>query len=309
MKKIVHLIDSVQYVEGNCFQHQLFTALRTTARDNDVELKTVDLYQLMTGQAGAYDQVVSALKLRTLFRNAESIKGLLQQRPIVVYDQDPWESFRDGSEFNGAYSHIARHLNVKKFAVTTREWAQLIASKGLPSEFVRMWVLPKYCNAEPSYDARKITMGFMGAQHPYRRKLFDFLAEKNHPVTIVSGGSNYATYMSTLSKMQCYVHNEDSSFLVDGNEMNLSHGLWIKDIEAAARGCYSIRNRGADAESYVLDGVKTVRLFVSFDEVPGIIASIESMHPSERQKEIEQTVNFIVEQDHWSATARALLEL
>ena len=156
---------------------------------------------------------------------------------------------------------------------------------------------------------RKIHTGFMGAVHPYRKALFDHMSKIGQPVTIVPGGAGYDGYLSTLSTMQCYVHNEDSTFLVDGKEMNLSHGLWIKDIEAAARGCYSIRNRGADIDSYVSDKIKTVKVFDSFDEVPQIVESIADMDNDARQQEIDETVRHIKSADHWSTTARRLIEL
>lgn len=310
-KTIVHLVDNVDYVKGNCFQHQLFESLRGVASSCEVDLYTVDLYSFMTagGPWSQFDSVISTLKLRTLFRQAEYIAHRLTSRKVVVYDQDPWESFRDGSQFNGAYTHISKHVNVASFAVTTREWSELINSKGIPCEFVKMWVLPRYCSANPVIENRKIHTGFMGAQHPYRKALFDHMSKIGQPITIVPGGAGYDGYLRTLSTMQCYVHNEDSSFLVDGKEMNLSHGLWIKDIEAAARGCYSIRNRGTDLDSYVSDDIKTVKVFDSFDEVAQIVESIADMDNDARQFEIDSTVKHIKNADHWRTTARRLIEL
>ena len=304
MKRVLHIVDSRSYVRSNCFQHQLAEVMPKVAHVDTKELHEVLGHRLHS--ANRYDLVVSCLKQRTLFRAAQGLQAALGTLPVVVYDQDPWEAFRDGSPFKGAYKTISSYLNVKTFAVTTKWWADLIARWGLPSTFVRMWVLPEYCSSEPTFDSRSVAAGFIGALHPYRRELFEKLEALGTNVIVQGGGLNYAGFREGLSRLQCFVHSEDSPVIVEGREFNLNVGLWIKDVEAASRGCFSIRNRGSDSETY-LEGIKTVMLYDDPSEVPALLDRIQKMDPVERQSLIDGTVEFIRTANRWQETANALV--
>jgi hypothetical protein len=306
MKRLLHLVDSRAYVLGNCFQHQLLDAFK---RLPDWEVHTVAYDELgsLSIATGAFDSVVSCLKQRTLFRHATRLRDYVGNTPIVVYDQDPWESFYDGAEFKGAYQHIASQLNVKTFAVTTQWWADHVASVGLPSTFVKMWVIPQYCSSEPSFEERNIAVGFIGALHPYRRQLFETL-EDDHGilVNVQGGGHGYQDYLRELSKLQVYIHSEDAPLTINGSPANLNVGLWIKDIEAASRGCFSIRNRGDGSDTY-LTGIKTVLLYDDPVEVPSLLEGIRKMDAGVRQATIDEAVEFIRGSDRWLETAHTLV--
>ena len=304
MKRVLHIVDSRSYVRSNCFQHQLAEVLPKVAHVDTKELHEVLGHRLHS--ANRYDLIVSCLKQRTLFKAAPGLQPALGSLPVVVYDQDPWEAFRDGSPYKGAYQAISSYLNVKTFAVTTKWWADLIARRGLPSTFVKMWVLPDYCSSDPPFDARSVAAGFIGALHPYRRELFEKLEDMGTNVIVQGGGLDYAGFREALSRLQCFVHSEDSSVIVAGKEYNLNVGLWIKDVEAASRGCFSIRNRGSDSETY-LDGIKTVMLYDDPSEVPALLDRIQKMDPVERQSLIDGTVEHIRKADRWLDTANALV--
>lgn len=302
MKRVLHVVDSKGYARTNCFQHQLMQALPKVAHVETKELNEVLGHRFI----GRYDLVVSCLKQRTLHRCAPQLRHALDQVPIVVYDQDPWEAFRVGSPYQGAYRAIAGYLNVQTFAVTTKWWADYIARQGLPSTFVRMWVLPEYCSAAPPLADRSVLAGFVGSLHPYRRELFERLEKLGTNVIVQAGGLGYAGYLEALSRLQVFVHSEDSPVELPNRQANLSAGLWIKDVEAAARGCFSIRNRGSDSETY-LDGIGTVLLYDDPAEVPGLLDRIQRMDPGERQSLIDGTVEYIRKADRWLETANALV--
>lgn len=302
MKRVLHIIDSKNYVRTNCFQHQLAAVLPKVAHVETRELHEVLGHRFI----GKYDLAVSCLKQRTLVKVAPGLQTALDKLPVVVYDQDPWEAFRDGSPYKGAYRSISTFLNVKSFAVTTQWWADYIAKQGLPSSFVRMWVLPEYCSREPAFDSRSVPVGFIGSIHSYRKQLFDTLEDLGTNVIVQGGGLNYAGYLEALSRLQCFIHSEDSPVVMGGVTTNLNVGLWIKDVEAASRGCFSIRNRGSGSETY-LAGIKTVMLYDDPSEVPALLDRIQRMDPEERQSLIDETVEYIRTADRWLETANALV--
>lgn len=310
LPQILHLVDTIEYAESNCFQHQLMHALRDVARVQHCSL---------AGLERAFDHgplpVVCCLKQRTVHANLDRLAKAIGDAPIVIYDQDPWESYRDGSPYKGVYQRAVQQLNVKGIALTTQIWADRFFHDKLPSKFVRMWVKPEYCERGPSYEERSVNLGFVGALHPYRRELFDALDDMGVQVNVQTGGLGYSQFLQQLNNIRIYVHREEASVIIDGDaHMDLKDGLWIKDIEAAARGCFSIRNAGAGYLSYCQElprdsqGHRLVRLYRKPEEIPGIIESIEKMDPVERQSLIDRTVEYIRAANVWHETARTLVE-
>jgi hypothetical protein len=243
-------------------------------------------------------------------KNAEAIGKWLRNTPIVVYDQDPWQSYMDDSPYKGAYDVIARHMNVASFALTTKWWADFVASKGHPTTFVRMWVLPEYCVMPAPYSAqyvdRQHVAGFVGTVHPRRQQLLDVIEASGIKTNVLRTNSlSYQAFLSELTKLRIFVHNEDMTYRVDDQELNFNTGMWVKDVEAASQGCFSIRSRGAGAETY-LEGIETVRLYDDISEVPSIIRAIENMDPQVRQASIDRSVEHIRRSNKWQETAIAL---
>jgi hypothetical protein len=300
-QRVLHLVDSIEYVESNCFQHQLLKALRSVAQVETCALSALDRALDMGPRP-----VVCCLKQRTLHRELDRIADQLGDTPVVIYDQDPWHAFMDDSLYKGVYQQAAAKLNVKAFAVTTQLWADHIAKQGLPSRFVRMWVLPEYCARTPVYEDRPIRLGFIGSLHPHRQRLFDRLDELDVQVNVQSGNAlPYRDYLKALSNIRVFIHTEDNGIFVDKQPMNLADALWIKDIEAAARGCFTLRNRGKGSETYY-EGANTCLLYDSVDEIPGILEGLERMQKNERQSLINGTVDYIQRSDRWQETAQAL---
>lgn len=293
-KNVLVLVDSIQYVQNNCFQHQLISELK-----NQHNVVLVSLEQILGNKLeGSVDVIVSCLKLRTLYRNARLVSQYLGDKPIVMYEQDPRESFKDGGAFKGAYHEIRKHMNVKLHAVTTQWWADHINAQGMPCVFVPMWVLPEYCDPGPRFVTRDTPVGFIGTVHKQRFELFEHLRRSGVTVDVSAGSVlGYRDFLGALSNIQIFVHNEDISITIDGIPSNIG-GFWIKDVEAASRGCFSIRNRPSGSETY-LAGIDTVRLYDTMDEVPDIIHSIMSINPEDRQHMIDETVDYIRDANKW----------
>lgn len=298
---IIHLIDSVEYVASNCFQHQLSFELS----QKNVMMLTIS--ELMTkGLPKNCHKIISTLKQRTLFKRLFDVKKIVTNIPIVIYDQDPWESYKDDSPYKGAYDFFVKELNVEAICVTTKWWADFISSRGIPGKFVRMWMLPVYCDSSPCFDDRQVSCSFIGTLHPHRKLLFDQLRELNVNVQIQKGGLTYNDYLHKLSSIEVFIHSEDSKLSVDNEIVNLDSGLWIKDIEAAARGCFSIRNRGSQSETYI-EGIDSIILYDNSKEIPVILESIQKMDPYLRQHLLDSGVQLIREADKWKETVNTLI--
>lgn len=301
MSHVIDLVDSIEYTTTNCFAHQLHAALH--------EIGCVETVALSEAQRRPRpDKVVCRLRQRTLLRSLPLLKSWIGDAPVVVFDQDPWHAFMDDSPFKGTYHKAHGSLNVVSFAVTAASWSKRIIEQRMPSTFVRMGVLPSYCSSNPTYDSRTTAVGFVGTAHPYRRRLFDSLRDMGIDVRTQGNTLSYASYLEALSGIRVFVHSEDAPVVVDEEVVNLRDGLWVKDVEAAARGCYSIRNAGNDSEAY-LDGIETVRLYDDVREIPRIIEGIMTMDAAERQSSIDRTVEFIRRSNVWHETASTLLSL
>lgn len=308
MKHVVQLVDSTQYVNTNCFQHQLLDGLRRACK-----LTTVDLTTALATGIPSSDEVVSCLRLRTLNREISGISRALGTRSIVVYDQDPWESFKHTGTCNGAYTRIAGALNVRTFAVTTYAWEARLARLGFPATFVRMGMLPKYCSADPRWSDRDVDVGFIGQLHPYRVELFDSLRAVGLNVRVMSGG-DYRRYVDALSRIKVFVHRESGEYDVNGETIQYAEGLWAKDVEACARGCVSVRNWHPDAYRHMPEYLigNGLRMFSddSIDEAVNVIkgALDEANHsPEDCAEERRQCAEAVSWSDDWHVTACILI--
>lgn len=301
MKRVIDLVDSVEYATTNCFVHQLTNHITRIPGVETVELGAL-------GRQPKPDAIVCRLKQRTLHRVLPELSAYAGKIPVVVFDQDPWHAFMDNSPYKGVYQRALEHLNVKAFAVTTQSWVDLIKQRGMPAIFASMWIEPEYCEIGPGYTDRSIRVGFVGSVHSYRQRLFDRLDDLEVQVNVQSGNTlPYRDYLRALHNIRVYIHSEDAPLLVDGQEMNLKDGLWMRDVEVAARGCFSIRNKGVGSETY-WQGIETVMTYDDPDQVPELLNAIEKMDAWERQATINRSVEYIRRSNRWQETARRLVE-
>jgi hypothetical protein len=302
--RVLHLVDDLDYVRSNCFQHQLSSALHGLP---DRTIITKSLFDLLWGRVHErYDLVLSCLKQRTLAKDADRIARVVDRSvPFHIYDQDPWESFKAASPHKGSYQRIRAEIPNARFFVTTPWWVEYLVRKGIDATFVHMWMLPEYCTSDPPWHTRSVPVAFYGTLHPRRQVLVRRLEAGGVPVKL--GKSNgYGSFLTMLSDTQVFVHDEyDTMELEGGDWANMGMGMWVKDVEAAARGCWSVRNR-MDAGRY-LDGVETVRFYDHVDEAAGVVKQILEMDPVSRQGACDRTVAYIRSTNKWQETARALV--
>ena len=296
---IVDIVDDTAYASTNCYVHQLTRCMQLIP-----DVHTVPLHLLET--CPKPDLVVSRLKQRTLDRVRDSVKRWCGDAPVVVYDQDPWYALNDDSPGKGAYERIRQSLNVQTFAVTTQVWVDLMKEQGLPATFVRMGVLPEYCHSRPTWEDRSINVGFIGTVHPRRQQLFDRLDDMGIMVNVHAGNNlQYHDYLQALSNLRVYIHSEDSKTVACGREMNYRDALWVKDLEAVGRGCFTIRNSGNGSEGYY-GGLKAALTYNDPAEIPDLLAWIHGMDPKERQALLDADVEKLRQSNVWLETARVL---
>lgn len=296
---IVDLVDSYEYITSNCFQAQLTQVLHSLG-----EVTTVSLADMPA--CPKPERVISRLKQRSLLRDVDVVSAWSRGAPVTIYDQDPWHAFMNDSQYKGAYDVFKAKLNVKSFCVTTKSWCDFMLARGYDAQFVSMWVLPEYCDATPKFVERNIAVGFAGTMHPHRQSLSSILQDANVSFTTYANALPYRQFLQRLSTIQIFPHNEDLQLNVDNEVFNTRSALWIKDIEAIARGCFSIRPGNAEEAGSYLKGLSTFRLYDDIRQVPDLIKEIQTMDIEERQALIEHDIALIKEANRWIETARTL---
>ena len=310
MTLLVQLVDTKEYVESNCFQHQLLHTLKSVCLEEGYTFMQCELKEILRGgtcpkEAG----VISCLKQRSIFNNIDGIARWLDTTPVVIYDQDPWQSYMDDSPYKGAYDLMFKKLNVKTFALTTQWWVDFLKERGLPSSFAKMGVLPEYCSEGVPYVDRKAVAGFVGTVHSRRQELLDVIERSGIKTSVLRSNSlSYEKFLRLIACMRIFVHNETMPILVDGKELDFGTGMWVKDIEAVSQGCFSIRGKGEGSETY-LQNVQTVFLYDTLDQVPEIIRHIEALEPEARQNMINHDVSYVRSANVWKKTAQQLVAL
>lgn len=306
MRHIVDIVDSHEYANSNCFVHQLTKEIESVSdylsESDDLWVETMSLSEFLFRRPKA-DQYLSRLKQRTIRKNIKELSTLIGKTPIVIYDQDPWEAFRDDSPYKGTYKLILDNLNVKFFAITTKWWVDFLERRDIPSKFVKMGVLPEYCNVGKTITERSTLTGFIGSIHGYRQQLFDQLNILKCPVDVQKGGLSYNDYLDKLSNIGFFIHREDYSFFVDNQLVNLDTGLWVKDIEAISRGCFSIRNKGEDSETYLNNVQQSLLLYDNISDIPKLIEKVLHLKKDDIEQIRFESVQNIINENSWRKMA------
>jgi hypothetical protein len=301
-KRLVLFADSKKYIKNNCYQSQLLKTLERNYRVRIVSAEDISNEVIPKGLES--DMALSVLRMRTLSALAPKLGSILQGRSLWVYEQDPWQAFMDDSPYKGAYHHIASFIQVAAFLNTSLWWTKYVRERGLPSVFVRMGMLPEYCKLGKVWDRRSIGLGFQGTLHPHRKRFFEQLSGYGMPVTVLPS-SPYSRFLNTLQDIRIHIHTEDAPWVIDGMSVS-RNALWIKDTEAAARGCFSIRDHEDESDAYAIDDIPTIYTYRDVDEVPTLVESIMSMSPSERDDRMVEAVKCMRMRNDWQTVIDAI---
>lgn len=306
--KLAYIVDSMNYIKQEPYQHQLYEKLS--------QMYNLDIYEMRDVSSGIrlnenYDKILCCLKLKTLYANHFHLQRFLNGKSVVIYEQDPWENYRDDGLFAGTYDTLIKSLNVDFIANTTKWWSDYGKKLGYPTEFVKMGILPRYCNVCKPFSERSHTVGFIGAVYDYRKQVLDII--RNHDIQVEIPANtrkfSYIDFLKKISDFKIYAHNEEKIFTHNGKRIPISSGLWIKDLDAAARGCFSIRNYHSQYNSVIDENIQTVKFFGHPLDSVNVVEDILSMNEKTRQCMINDTVAYIKNKDIWKETAEILVGL
>jgi hypothetical protein len=297
--KLLVLIDSVQYVNGEIYQQHLHPVLQKMHDCTYVELNnTQSIFH-------DYDHVLSALKLRTLYANVDRVKQLIGTSSITVQDYDPWVSFEDGSHYKGAYDVISSRLNVKNFMLSSVEWSNVVKSRGLPAFGVQLGVSQETCKFTP-WEERKLDVEFRGSWRESRQRNFDRLTQLGiNDVWKRDFVNPYSAFLRYLDDLRVWVQFEGEPTIVDKQPIEYN-ALWPKAIEILSRGCFLVRNRQTEALHYKIDELPTACLVDDVEEMPSKIEWIKKLDPNVRNKMIAGTVEILKQRRYYEIIVEEL---
>lgn len=308
--KYLYLVDKLSYITENCFQSQLYSAIRYGYDVTAFEIFPTQFFYIRSSQINfdRYDRIISVLRLRTLHQHWPRLKEWLRGRPITIYDQDPWESYIDDAPTKGIYKILNENLNIESVFVTAPWWAQRLSQDGLPAQFIRMGMAPAMCDAGPNFEDRPIFVGFRGAMHEHRKIVFNQLKASGVKVEIGRERLAYPQYLKYLQQLKFFAHDESAlPWVCDGVSIPRSTGMWIKSVETASRGTFCLRDYHQEGEAYNLSQLPLIQCYTDPEQANEIIKKIEALPPKKKQDLQHQTVDSIRRQYDWLESAHALI--
>lgn len=318
MDRILVLADSKKYIKNNCFQLQLHESIGDLKKEFRKEFKIDYFYlnpkvlhnlDLFRKKPEAYLFALSTLRQRVLFENISLISKIIGDTPLRVYDQDPWENYIDGSPTNGCYSVLKNNFQISNIFVTSNYWSNYIHEVDeVESTFVKMGMLPKLCNLGKPKAIRNKSVEFKGSLHPHRKLAFNRMRESGQVIKINLDKLNYPSYLEYLQNLSIFVHDESGFWICNGKEIPRSTGMWVKDIEIASQGCFSIRNFHEEYLTYSIDSIPLVRFYKDPNEVKEIVENIFSLSDEQYENEQNTSVQYISKNNNWRETTKKLLK-
>jgi hypothetical protein len=301
-KKLFLLHEGTPQIRDNSFITQLYEVL-----DSTFDVCPISRRRLLIGRKRfkTDDLVLSVLKLRSWQKLIPCLARAVEKSGIHFYDQDPWDAYHDYASAPGAYKEVASSMNVKSFLVTSLWWANYIKdTDNLPVKFVRMGILPRLCDVGLAYEKRPIEVGFQGTLHKHRKDFYDRMDQLGVKTEFVPSVP-YGEFLKTIQNIQIYLHDERRHVPMNGLECG--HWIWVKEVEAAARGCFSIRNYDEEANAYGIDELPTILPFKDEAEVPSIIEYIRSLSLAEKNERMRTSVEAVKTRNDWMTVINALL--
>ena len=292
---ITVLVYDRKYAKNNCYISQIIGMLNQHFDVRLFSLKSIT----ETGKVyGGHSPVLSLLQMRHLVTNREKISKFLADKPLTVYDQDPWESFIDEGSLNGSYKIISESLNVKSFWNTSKWWTNFVEGQGFISNFVQMGISPKYITRGLRWEKRKSIPFFQGTLHQYRRDFFHGINDLGIS-TNLKESVNYQAFLKNLRSQKYFIHTSHPGWSIYGTTYCVNC-CWIKDIEAASQGCFSIRNIDAEYLDAEINRIPSIITYESINDIPKLIAKIENMSSIEIDQIIHKSLDVIRSNFSWN---------
>jgi len=311
MDKVLILADSRKYIRNNCFQLQLHESIRALKKNIEIEYfylnpKELQSYEIFRLKSKSFLFALSTLRQRVLFDNISLIKKLIGGTPLKVYDQDPWQNYIDNSPSNGCYSLLQNNFQLSNLFVTSNYWAKYIVKEDkIQTTFVKMGMLPKLCHLG-TLKVREKSVEFKGSLHPHREEAFSRMRENGQEVKINLETLKYSKYLKYLQNLAIFVHDESGFWTCNGKKIPMGTGMWVKDIEVASQGCFSIRNYHEENHTYSIENIPLIKFYQSPGEVKSIVEEIFSLSESQINSIRSTSVEYIIKNNNWSETTNII---
>lgn len=302
----IHLL----YVDRSQILHNCFIAQLHKVLCQNYELSYISINELQSGNytPPKFGEIIfSVLKQRLWRRNIPFLARLAENSKLVMYDQDPWEAYHDRASSPGVYKNLYELVPVSRFLVTSGWWANYIRElDNLPVKFVRMGVLSQNCKLGKPFEKRAYPLAFKGSIHKHRQDYFDFMRSKGHVVKCLPSGT-YRQFLSDIEEIGIFVHDEHADVKI--NNVLSYNGIWIKDIEVAAKGCFSMRNADFDMINYSINEIPTIYTYDCLENAPGVIDKILSIPPTVKKEMMGHSVETIRQRNDWMTVIKELKKL
>ena len=299
-QRLFVFILNKRYAKNNCYISQILESLTFYFDVKLLELHKLKYYDLRSSPF----PVLCLLQMRLLLSNIDEIARFYGSKEILVYDQDPWESFIDEGSIKNAYRIVYDQLNVSCFLNTSLWWTNFINDKNFPSRFIQMGVLPRLCTVGNDWNTRSNRIFFQGTLHPYRYAFFNKLEKLGLPL-FLDKSVRYQKFLKNLRSERFFVHI-GAEWLID-ETITQSNCCWIKDIEAASQGCFSIRNIDDEYRSSNIKDLSMVFPYDDLHEIPEIINRINVMPDAERDQLIKNDFNLIKTTFNWNTLSETIV--
>jgi hypothetical protein len=294
--KLIQLVDSLSYVQGNCYQHQLLTHLKRQFNHTILSINELEKLRFIESDV----VTLSTVKIRNVYRHLDRLKQTLGQHKIYIYDQDPWESFIDGCTYPRGYGLIKKELPGAEFIVTSGWWANYIQTKNLPTHFCRVWMLPEYCSQGRVSNERIKGLSFRGQLHPFRAAGIQELKNRNVTVDVLSGTTSYVDWLIWLQTRQAFFHDESNDWTIEGISTPKQCAV-LKDVEIASQGCFVFRDSKSLEEiaNYGADKIPCIVTYDSYDHCVERLRWLQSLSEEQTDEMIQRSVKLIKSVGGW----------
>ena len=312
MSRVLILADSREYIRNNCFQLQLHESIDSLKKNFQIEYfylnpQKLRRYEMFKLKSKPYKFVLSTLRQRVLFNNIALITKVVGDTPLKVYDQDPWQNYIDNSPTNGCYSLLQNNFKLSNIFVTSNYWANYISkTDSMPSIFVKMGMLPKLCRIGATQVKRGKSVEFKGSLHSHREQAFSIMRKNGQVVRVNSEILKYSKYLKYLQNLAIFVHDESGEWICRGEKISRGTGMWVKDIEVASQGCFSIRNHNEESKTYSIENIPLIKFYNNPKEVKNIVDEIFSLSEKQFNEIQTSSVQYITANDNWSETANKI---
>ena len=301
---VLLLVSNKNYVDSNCYMHQLVKQFKIL---ENVTIAEYDNDNYLKYDPKHFHKNVVLLQQRKIKQGLSKLSKWYSDCAITIYDQDPWEAFRDDSPNKDCYFEFIKFLNINKVCVTSQWWADFLNQKGIKSEFVRIWVLPEYCQNPKSFKLRKNLIGFTGSVWSYRKKFLDELENMNIHVNVDSTPKQYSKFLNSLQDISVYIYTAALEISVENKIIDLKQSLWAKDIDALSQGCFVLRDYHKDYSTFIDSQIKTHLMYESIEQIPAILDELTKKDQEELFFMQNETVNFMQKNNFWIDTVKKLL--